>query len=603
MSGRPWSAPSGWRASALSALALAALVLSACGAPPPMVPDSPRPGQRAEGSRGMVAASHPAAAEAGLSMLRQGGNAVDAAVATAFAVGVVEPMMAGPGGGGSMTLWLAGPRRAEHLEFYAAGGGDPDYALDAEDLDPDTIAPERGVAVPGTVAGLLDALDRWGTLDRATVMAPAIRLAREGFPVHPLLADVIAGSREKLTYSPEAAGVFYPGGDPLAEGDRLTQPALAATLETIAREGRDGFYRGRVARELVGTLRAGGSTLSLEDFASFRPNQRRPVCAGYRGYAVLSAPPPMGGVELLEALNLLETHDIATLGQPARSGGALLPVVEAIRIARADRPVRIGDPDDSGVPAAGMASDAFAAERLAEVGGTVPDSLPPGDPWDEESVGSDPVCGPLDPFPASTLPRPVEPATGVLVPDSPADSAQTTHLAVVDAEGNAVSLTYTMGLYFGTGAYAAGVFLNSANYNYGEALANERAPYRTPASSTAPTLVLDGNGVRLAVGSPGSGRIPPAILHTILYALDLGLDPWTAVAMPRVYPWYGEPVVEVEGGVAPAAVDALRQAGYEVRQRDALDLYFGGVSAVFVAPDGVLIGVADPRRDGGARGF
>lgn len=577
------------------ALLYLVLVLSACARPGPSPPE--RAGQRAEGRAGMVAASHPAAADAGLEMLRRGGNAVDAAVAAAFAVGVVEPMMAGLGGGGSLMLWRARERRADHLEFYAAAGGDPDYALDAD--DPGTVSPERGVAVPGTVAGLLAALGEWGTMDRRDVMAPAIRLARDGFLVHPLLARTIAANRAKLTHDPEAAELYYPDGKPVAAGDRLVQLRLAATLETVAQSGADGFYRGRVAREIVDATRAGGGTLTGSDFARYRPNRRRPACAVYRGHTVLTAPPPMGGVELLEALNLLEAHDLARLGPPATNGAALVPLVEAIRIARADRRAWVGDPDDTAVPGAGLASDAFAAERRAALAGTVPDSVVPGDPWDEEALGPDPGCAALDPFPASRLPRPAASTGGGGEPDD----AQTTHLSVVDADGNAVSLTYTMGLYFGTGAWAAGTFLNSANHNYGEPAANARAPHRTPASSTAPTLVLDGDRVRLAVGSPGSGRIPPAIVHTIVYTLDLGLDLADAVAAPRVYPWHGQAVVQVEGGVSDAAIDALRARGYAIRRHEAHDLFFGGVSAVHVRPDGVLVGVADPRRDGAARGF
>ena len=573
------------------------------------VPMTVRPGQRAEGRRGMVTAAHAAAADAGLEMLRAGGNAVDAAVAAAFAVGVVEPMMSGMGGGGAMTVWRAGPDRAEHLEFYAALGADPDHGIEGvvngDTVDTDTIAPERGVAVPGAVAGLLEALERWGTLPRARVLAPAIRLAREGFIVEPTLARAVAAEREKLARSPDAAALFLPGGEPIQPGDRLVQARLARSLEAVAAGGTDAFYRGPLATELVRALRAGGSTLTARDFADYAPSHRRPLCGDYRGYTVLTAPPPMGGVVLLEALNLLERHDMDALGPPASSPRVLGLVVDAIRVARVDREAWAGDPDDSPVPGAGLASDAFAAERAVLLGAPPADTLPPGDPWAEDDHAPEPACARLDPFPASALPRPTtEAGPASYGGGEDEDAAQTTHISVVDGDGNAVSLTYTMGLYFGTGAYAAGMFLNSAGYNFDdESAAMRRAPGRTANSTIAPTLVLDGDRVRMAVGSPGSGRISPAILHTMVYVLDHGYDPGRAVAMPRVYPWTTSARVQLEPGFTAEALAALRARGYEIEARPPLDMYFGGVHAVLVRPDGTLIGVADPRRDGAARGY
>lgn len=611
---------------ALAALLLLPLLLPACspgpaalpqpaGASAGAVPEAPmtvRPGQRAEARSGMVTAAHPLAAEAGLEMLRAGGNAVDAAVAAAFAVGVVEPMMSGMGGGGAMTLWLEEPGRAEVLEFYAALGANPDTAIEGvfagDTVDSDTIAPERGVAVPGAVAGLLAALERYGTLSRARVLAPAISLARDGFIVQPLLARAVENAEEKLRHAPEAAALFLPGDEPIQPGDRLIQTGLARSLEAVAAGGADAFYRGPLTAEMVRVLRAGGSTLTEADFGAYTPNHRRPLCTGYREYAVLSAPPPMGGVVLLEALNLIERTDLPAIGPPVSSPRALGLVADAIRVARADRAAWSGDPDDTAVPGAGLASDAFAAERSHLLGRAPPDTVPPGDPWDEDARGPEPGCAALDPFPPSRLPRPV--TTGASpVPELPQgasddDASHTTHISVVDAGGNAVSLTYTMGLYFGTGAYAAGMFLNSAGYNFDDhPPAAKRAPYRTANSTIAPTLVLEGDDVRLAVGSPGSGRISPAILHTILYTLDFGYDPGRAISLPRIYPWTTEAVVQVEPGFAPEALAGLRDRGYTLVPHPPLDMYFGGVHAILVRPDGTLVGVADPRRDGAARGY
>ena len=554
-------------------------------------------GKRVEGEQGVVAAAHPLAAEAGVAMLRAGGNAIDAAVSTAFVLGVVEPMMSGVGGGGAMTIWWQDSTRADYVDFYASAGQDADLELDA--MPDSLVSPEREVAVPGTVAGLLAAHERYGALPREAVIAPAIQVAREGFLVHPLLARVIQDSEEKLTYSPEAAAIFYPGGEPLQAGDRLVQTALATTLERVAKEGAEGFYEGPTAEALMAMLKAGGSPLTLDDLAQHEAQWRRPLCGDYRGHTVLTAPPPLSGAEVLEALELLEVYNLPTLGRPYESPEALSLIVDALRLARMDRRAWIGDPDDAAVPAVGMASAAYAEERREQMGGAVPDTTTTGDPWDEDATALPESCSLLDAFPSSPFPKPE-----IVAADSTADEpeeAQTTHLSVVDAAGNAVSLTYTMGLYFGSGAFSGGAFYNSAARNFGGPEANRRGTYRTPRSSTAPTIVLKDGETRLVVGSPGSGRIPPAIVHMILYTLDYGFDPAIAIQMPRVYPLTESAEVEVEGGFTAEALAGLRERGYSLDVHPPLDMYFGGVHLVLVAEDGTRIGVADPRRAGIAR--
>ncbi|MDH3457795.1 MAG: gamma-glutamyltransferase [Gemmatimonadota bacterium] len=564
----------------------------------------PRTDQRVVARHGVVAAAHPEAARAGLAMLRAGGNAIDAAVAAAFAVGVVEPMMSGVGGGGAMTLWLAGEGSAWHVEFYASSGERPDHELDRYDEDEaiadSLVAPERWVAVPGAVAGLLEAHERHGTLPREQVLAPAVQLARQGFIVHPLLATVIREAYQKLHYDRRAAALFYPDESPLQTGDRLVQPDLATTLERIQREGRDGYYRGATANEVVTALSAGANPITLSDLAGVTPRWRRPLCGIYRGYTVLTAPPPLAGVEVLQTLALLEPLDLRAAGLPIQSATVLGAIVDAIRVARADYDRWIGDPRDAGVPAVGMASRAYAVERSSVVDlASVPAALAPGDPWAEEHQPLPEACVAVGSFPATTLDRPVQ------TPGHSESEAEgeTTHISVIDAEGNAVSLTYTLGLYFGTGTYIGGAFYNTASGNFGAPTANRRGPFRTPRSSTAPTLVLADGRIKMAVGSPASGRIPPAIVHTILYTLDYGLDPWTAVSMPRIYPYFSSPDVRLEPGFDTEVLAALRHRGYVLTAHGPHDLYFGGVTVVYVAEDGRLIGAADPRRDGAAVGY
>ena len=586
------------------------LALSACSgsqeATVPAPPASAEPqasplSKRADAANGMVAAAHPLAAQAGVDMLKQGGNAVDAAVATAFVLNVVEPMMAGIGGGGSMTIWREEATAADFVEFYASAGADPDYEL--EQIPDSTRSRERMVAVPGAVDGLLSAHEQHGELSRETVMAPAIRAAREGFLVHTLLARIIADYEERLTYDPAAADIFYPGGEPLQAGDRLVQVELAHTLERIAQEGRRGFYEGPTAQHVIEKLQTGGSPLTLDDFRRYEARWRKPLCGQYKQYTVLAATPPLDGVEVLETLELLEAYDLPSMGLPAESPEALSHIVDAIRIARTDRAQWIGDPDDTGVPAVGLSSPAFADERRPLIGqATVPDSMTAGDPWDEERQVQLPrACRRLGAYAPTTLPKP---DTTTPVDDEDPEESETTHLSVIDADGNAVSLTYTMGLYFGSAVYVDGAFYNSAALNFDDdVVANQRAPYRTPRSTTTPTILLDDDAVRLVVGSPGSGRIPPAIVHMILYTLDYGLDPATAIRMPRVYPFTTEPVVRVEDGFDASALGRLRERSYQLEVYPPFDPYFGGVHMILVDEAGRKIGAADPRRNGVAVGY
>jgi len=577
---------------------IAVLLLAGC-APRPSVSPPPMYAKRAESERGMVTASHADAAAAGAAMLRAGGNAIDAAVATAFALGVVDPSQTGLGAGGGMIVWHHGTGRADALDFYSRSGADPDWSRT------DTTAGRRPIngraaGIPGAVAGLLEAHAKWGKLSRAQVMAPAIALARDGFIVSPLLARTSESSRAKLSADSAAAALFLPGGQALRPGERLVQSQLAQTLEAIARDGRTAFYEGVLAERAVAKLRSLGSPATMADFKNYPVAFTRPLCTPWMGYTLLSAAPPLGGATPLEALNLLAASAAAQLGSPTTQGAAAVQMVGAMRVAGADAGRYRGDPADFAAPARGLTSPAFAGKRAALVAGIEGGSaIEPGDPWLDDAAASSGACVALDGWGASKLgPDRAAPArSGRPGEEDAAAATNTSHFSVVDGDRNAVAMTFTVGVLFGSGVYVNGYFVNSGASNFDNAT---RGPNRYGSSTISPTIILKGNDVRMVVGAAGSQYIPTATTQVAFRHLALGEDPWLAIASPRLQPAQGR-TVEVEAGFAPEVYAALRAKGYYPLSRVG-DIMFGGVHAIAVVK-GKLIGVADPRRDGAAVGW
>ncbi len=549
-------------------------------------------GKRVEGRQGMVAASHPDAAAAGADILRAGGNAIDAFAATAFALAVTDVSQTGLGGGGAMTYWNARTRRAEHLSFYPRSGAAAAWGQQ------DSVSARlqgRAAAVPGMVAGVLEAHGKWGKLTRAQVMAPAIRLAREGFIISPLLARTITSSRAKLALDSLAMRRFMPRGEALRPGERLVQPELAATMESIAAGGAAAFYRGEIAAALAAKVQSRGGLIDASDMAAYPVLPMRPLCTAWRGFTVLGAPPPMGGSAVLEMLQVADAAGLTRAGGLTNQPAAVTTLADVMRIGNADAGRWRGDPTVLRVPARGVSQPGFAAQRATLVGGTLADTVRAGLPNAFETTPGPDACNALDPYPASnvaessTVPEPGEP-----VPPDVANTSFTSHLAVVDADGSAVSATTTVGVLFGSGVYTGGFFLNSAAANFD---ARTRGPNRYANSTMAPTIVLDGARVRLVVGAAGSQYIQPAIVQVTLRMLAFGEDPGTAVAAPRIHASATTREVEVEPGFTTDVYAALVARGYRPVSRVA-DITFGGVHAVFVGKNGTRIGLADPRRDG-----
>ena len=539
-------------------------------------------GQIATGTKGVVAAAHPLAAKVGAEILARGGNAVDAAVATAFALGVVEPYASGIGGEGVMVISLAdGTEVAIDYKSVAPGH------VTLEGTDTSVKLGPKGTCVPGVVAGLALALEKYGTMSLAEVLEPAIRLAREGFPIDEVFVDVMAahGFYENIVDDPEISSIFLKDGLIPDVGTVITNPELAHAYELIAQQGPEVFYEGEIAEAIV---QATEGWITKEDLAQYTPREMEPVRGDYRGYEVLSAPPPVGGTTLIEALNILENFDLS--GYSYTDPEAIHLIAESLLLASADRYRYVGDPAFFAVPIKGLTSDAYARERaeLIRLDAVIPPrEAPAGGPFQYEYLE--------------------EHAAIYSVPEE-ATSLSTTHVSVVDKEGNAVSLTQTLSYFWGSQVFVSGYgfFLNNELHNFNRydptdpTDLNEIAPYKRPRTLVAPTIVKRDGEIFLVVGTPGAGRIISTLLEVIVNVVDFGMDLKEAIAAPKFCSRVAYKELRMEEGYPEETLAALEALGHKIKLYSPLNLYFGGVNAVMVREDGTIIGVGSLRRQGAA---
>jgi gamma-glutamyltranspeptidase/glutathione hydrolase len=592
---------------------------------------------------GVAATGHPLATAAALEILEQGGNAVDAAVAAAFAIGVVEPHGSGLGGGGGMLVYLRDREETIYLNYYQRAASDPG----AVDYDRSTDSrTAEAVIVPGTVSGLCRALEEWGTLLLPKVIDPAIRYAEEGFPVDRTLAGLILDNAGDFAEMPGFAEIFLEDGFPLMEGQLLRQPALAGVLRRIATIGRDGFYRGEHAATLVRELTAQGGVMSLADLAGYESVLVEPVRGTYRGLEVVSAPPPHAGVTLLASLNMVELIELDPSVHFTESPRVLHLMAESFRRTYADRSQFVGDPAFTEVPVAGLVSKAYAQERFQQINpyraeprnyrdtpagaplkfaGDVAAPRRPTDRdrsrwgWSDEMDEDHDFDIPVqrDPFDRwrrgsePRLPRGEEVAdsTKTLAPAFDDEDEEgfdaggfTTHLSVIDGDGNMVSLTQTLGNFFGAQVMIDGVIYNNGRNNFSDiSPQNLIEPNKRPRSTISPTLVFRDGEPWLAIGSPGAGRIIAATLQVLVNIADYGMDVRTANAAPRFFCQKFEDHLFVESRIDEEVRESLSRMGHSVRTLGAMDLFFGGVSVAAFDPNGEgLLGSSDPRRGGDA---
>lgn len=530
--------------------------------------------------RAMVAAAEPHAARAGLQVLQEGGNAVDAAVAVGLALAVTHPTAGNLGGGGFMLIRFA-DGRSTFLDFRetAPAAASRDMYLDAAGEATDrSVVGYQASGTPGSVRGFAMARDQYGSMSWKRLIAPARELARDGFDLPWGLARALR-ENSRLAQFPESKRVFLNGGRFYAYGDRFIQRDLAATLDRLAKRGPDEFYTGKTARLIAADMARNGGLITLEDLAAYQPKERRPLEGTYRGYDILSAPPASsGGAGVIQMLNMLEGSEYYDSG--AGSAQAIHIVAEAMRRFFADRAEFFGDTDfATDVPVAKLISKQYARERAAGI------DAERATPSSEVSAG--PALGP--------------------------ESSQTTHYSVVDASGMAVSVTYTLNSSFGSGVTAAGtgILLNNemddftakpGSPNQFGLLQSERnaiEPGKRPLSAMTPTIVSKDGDLFLVVGSPGGPKIISTVLQTILNVIDFGMDVQQAVDFPRFHHQWMPDELWMEGwGFSPDTLRLLEERGHRIAPGGET----GRAMAIQVVEDG-LAGASDSRSEGLAVGY
>jgi gamma-glutamyltranspeptidase / glutathione hydrolase len=567
----------------------------------------PRPTQS---KGGMVAAAHPLATQAGVEMLEKGGNAIDAAVATTLAISVVEPFSAGIGGGGFMLVKMGKEMNSLDFRERAPLKATRNMYLDAAGKVRPNVSLEGHLAagVPGTIAGLAAAHRKYGKLPWRMVVAPSIRLAKDGFQVSELYTQQAKSKQKLLASNPAARQIFTNNGQPLQPGERLIQRDLARTLIAVARNPQN-FYTGSIASAIDRDMRQNKGLITLADLKAYQPKWREPVCGKFRTYHVCSmAPPSSGGVHLLQILNTIGSTDLAALGW--HNPDALHLLIESMRIAYADRSTHLGDPDFSKIPVSALTNPAYAAKRRQEI------SIDKAHPSTTVKPASVEILNQFNQPVGVSL---VGTRGGLgnpygLIAQPASESMETSHLTVVDRDRNVVSLTFTVNYRFGAGVVVpgTGILLNDEMDDFavkpGVANVfglvggdkNSIAPGKTPLSSMTPTIVTENGKFKLAIGAPGGSTIITTVLQILLNVLEYKMDVGAAVAAGRIHhQWLPDRVNIDPWGFDSSTLAELRRRGHSIEPRS----YWGNANAIQQLPDGTLQGAADPRGEGTAQGF
>ena len=534
------------------------------------------------GKNGMVASEQGLATQVGLDILKQGGNAIDAAVAVGFALAVVLPNAGNIGGGGFMVLHDDKTGKDVAIDFreIAPAKASRDMYLDNQGnvIDGKSLFTHDASGVPGTVAGMEYALKKWGTMPLSKVLEPAIKLADKGFIVSDVLAQTLKEEKSTLGKWSSSKAIFFKNGEPLKSGDLLVQKDLAKSLRLIAKQGAKAFYQGEIATKIAKEMQSHGGTMTLEDLKAYKVVERQPIIGDYRGYKVVTMPPPSsGGVHLIEILNMLEHYPIKEDG--VNSAKNIHHMAESMKLAYADRSEYLGDPDFVKIPVTGLTSKAYANERVKTIDDNkakLSSNIKPGKP-------------------------------------QPYESDQTTHFSVMDKAGNAVAVTYTLNLNFGSGIVAegTGILLNNEMDDFSVkpgvpnafglvgGTANAIEAKKRPLSSMTPTIVMKNNKPWLVTGSPGGARIITTVLQSVVNTIDHEMNPAEAIITPRVHHQWLPDELRVEAGISPDTIKLLQDKGHKVVTKAPM-----GRIQIIQADDSGFYGYSDPRNpDGKTLGF
>lgn len=531
-----------------------------------------RTGRDATGKNGVVSTGKFEASKIGLEIIEKGGNAVDAAVAVGFALGICEPQSSGIGGGGFMVIRFAKTGEVKFIDFreVAPKGATPAMWEVDEKGNVKNNEKEVGgkaIGVPGEVKGLLYALDTYGTMDRKEVLKPSIDLAENGYKVSSVLNKDMKNQFERIDMFPETAKIYLNDGLPYDVGDVLKNPDLAKTLRKISENGEKAFYEGEIAQAIVESAQAAGGVLTLEDMKNYKISVRDPGVGNYRGYEIISAgPPSSGGAHIIQILNILENYDMSSIDPNSTKYYHLFS--EAIKMAFADRAKYMGDTDFIDVPMNGVLSKEYAKELSKQIDLNKSKQYLAGNPWDFN------------------------------------ESKDTTHYSIVDKDGNIVSVTKTVNEVFGSGVTAknTGIILNNEmdDFDTGFGKANSVEPNKKPLSSMSPTIILKDGKPVMSVGAPGSTRIITGVAQVISKVIDHKMDVQEAIDAPRIHEDYDKLVYETR--ISPEVIKELKDMGHNMVDEGPW-LEYPCVQAVTMSEDGTLRGGADPRRDGKALGL
>lgn len=543
--------------------------------------------QVATGLDGMVTTAHPLASQIGADVLLNGGNAIDAAVAIQFALNVTEPMMSGIGGGGFLMYYDAEADETIILNSRerAPAGATPDMFLN-EQGEPVPFAERatggKAVGVPGTLKGLEEALNKWGTLSMEELIEPAIQLARDGFPIDSVLGNAIEENKAMLSKT-AARDVFIPNGQPLREGELLIQKDLAKTFELIKTEGTDAFYNGEIGEAIANVVQQYGGSMTTEDLSSYAVTIDKPIWGDYKDYQIASMPPPSsGGVFLLQMLGILDGFDLSQYDVKSWEKYHLL--AESMHLAYADRAAYAGDPEFVDVPLEGLLHPDYIQKRreLIDLKSVIATPTA-GKPWEFENK-----------------------AVETVLVEQPNDGqpGETTHFSVTDQWGNVVSYTTTIEQLFGTGIMVPGygIMLNNelTDFDAVPGGANQVEPNKRPLSSMTPTIVFKDGKPVMTVGSPGGPTIITSVLQTIIHSIEYDMELKTAVEEPRIYT-NNTSSYRFEEGIPEETMEQLRKMGHQFGEKPTV---IGNVQSILIdQKEGIYKGVADSSRNGAAIGI